>query len=151
MMLDPHFKGLGLVIQCVGKEKADLIAGEYDRYVLFPLLIHAYKFLNPFATNETVATSTTIDSEVNNFKVKTLYDLMETNEKMASLMVKEQLNHYRISKVSDEECKSLFAWWKAHESQFSYVAFVAQQILGIVGSQFEVERVFNIVDICTNM
>jgi hypothetical protein len=28
---------------------------------------------------------------------------------------------------------------------------VAQQILGIVGSQFEVERVFNIVDICTNM
>jgi hypothetical protein len=40
---------------------------------------------------------------------------------------------------------------KPHESQFSYVVFVAQQILGIVGSQIEVERSFNIVDICTNM
>jgi hypothetical protein len=28
---------------------------------------------------------------------------------------------------------------------------VAQQILGIVGSQIEVERVFDIVNICTNM
>jgi hypothetical protein len=54
-------------------------------------------------------------------------------------------------KVSDEECKSPLAWWKTHESQFSYVVFVAQQILGIVGSQIKVEWVFNIVDICTNM
>ncbi len=43
MMLDPRFKGLGLVIQYVGKEKIHLIIGEYDRYDLFPLLVHAYK------------------------------------------------------------------------------------------------------------
>lgn len=61
---------------------------------------------------------------MNNFRVRSLYDLMGTNEKMVSSMVKQQLNHYRIRKVSDEECKSLLAWWKAHESQFSYVAFV---------------------------
>jgi hypothetical protein len=36
MMLDPHFKGLRLVVQYVGKEKAALIVGECDRYVLFP-------------------------------------------------------------------------------------------------------------------
>jgi hypothetical protein len=37
MMLDPRFKGLGLVIQYVGKEKALHIVGEYDCQVLFPL------------------------------------------------------------------------------------------------------------------
>jgi len=35
------------------------------------------------------------------------------------------------------------AWWKVHESQFSYVVFVAFLVEG--------ERVFNIADICTNM
>jgi hypothetical protein len=34
---------------------------------------------------------------------------------------------------------------------YSYVGFVAQQILGIVGFQIEVERVFNIATICTNL
>jgi hypothetical protein len=40
---------------------------------------------------------------------------------------------------------------KVHESQFSYVVFMAQQIIGIVGSQIEAERAFNIASICTNM
>jgi hypothetical protein len=57
-MLDPHFKGLGLVIQYVGKEKVHLIIDEYDRYDLFPLLVHAYKVLNSFITSEVVVTST---------------------------------------------------------------------------------------------
>jgi hypothetical protein len=40
--------------------------------------------------------------------------------------------------------------WKAHEQHFSYVAFIVQQALGIVGSQI-VEKIFNIVNICTNL
>ncbi len=40
---------------------------------------------------------------------------------------------------------------KVHESQFSYVTFVARQILGIVGSQIEAKKAFNIAGICTNM
>jgi hypothetical protein len=34
---------------------------------------------------------------------------------------------------------------------YSYVGFVAQQILGIVGSQIEVEFFFNIATICMNL
>jgi hypothetical protein len=88
-------------------------------------LVHAYKFFNLSATSEIVVAFTTIDFEVSNSTVGSLYDLMETDEEMVLSMVKEQLNHYRIKKVSDEECKNLLAWWKVHESQFSYVAFVA--------------------------
>jgi len=56
---------------------------------------------------------------------------------MALSVVKKQLNH--------------LAWWKTHEVQFSHVGFVAQQILGIVGSQIEAKRVFSIAGICTNL
>ncbi len=45
----------------------------------------------------------------------------------------------KIRKVSDEECKSPLALLEAHESQISYVVFVAQQILGIIGSQLKLK------------
>jgi hypothetical protein len=74
MMLDLHYKGLGLVIQYVGKEKAFQIADEYGKLVFFPLLEYAYKVLNPIEINEKPPTSTSQMIEFTN-----LYDLMETN------------------------------------------------------------------------
>jgi hypothetical protein len=101
-------------------------------YVLFPLLVHGYKFLNRFVASEIIVASTSTNSKMNNFGIGSLYDLMETNEEMALSVVKKQLSNYKIRK---EECKSPLAWWKAHESQFSYVVFVAQKFLGIFGPQ----------------
>jgi hypothetical protein len=37
------------------------------------------------------------------------------------------------------------------KGHFSYVGFVARQILGIVGLNIEVERVFSIAGICMNL
>jgi hypothetical protein len=62
---------------------------------------------------------------------------METNEEMASLMVEEQFNHFKVKKIIEEEAKNPLGWWRVHEAQFSYLGFVAQQIMGIVGSQIE--------------
>ncbi len=70
---------------------------------------------------------------------------------MALSIVKEQLTHFRVKKVIDDECKDPLAWWRAKDRHFSYVEFVAHQILGIVRSQIEREKVFNIVGICTNL
>jgi hypothetical protein len=36
---------------------------------------------------------------------KSLYDLMESDEDMALLVVKEQLTHFRIKKLIEKECK----------------------------------------------
>jgi len=47
MILNLRFKGLGLVIQYVGKERIVHIASEYDHQVSFRFLICAYEFLNP--------------------------------------------------------------------------------------------------------
>jgi hypothetical protein len=76
---------------------------------------------------------------------------MEIDEDMALSVVKEQLTHFKIKKVIEDECKDSLAWWRAHEVHYSYVGFVAPQILDIVGSQVETERVFNIASICTNL
>jgi hypothetical protein len=70
---------------------------------------------------------------------------------MAISMVKEQLNYFKIKKVNKEECKNLVAWWKTHEVHFSYVGFVAWQILEIVGFHIEAKRIFNIIDICSSL
>jgi hypothetical protein len=43
---------LGLVIQYVGKDKAIQVVDEYDRQVLFLLLVCAYKFLNSIKISE---------------------------------------------------------------------------------------------------
>jgi hypothetical protein len=78
MMLDPRYKGLGLVIQNVGKEKAFQIASEYDRAILFPLLVCAYKFLNPTNVSERIPNFALESSQSTSF-----YDLMEIDEDMA--------------------------------------------------------------------
>ncbi len=43
--------------------------------------------------SETNVASTTLDFEMSSFGTRSLYDLMETNEKMVLSMVKEQLSH----------------------------------------------------------
>ncbi len=80
-----------------------------------------------------------------------VYDFMKTNEEMASSMVKEQLTHFMLKKVINEEAKNPSEWWKMHEVQFSYVGFVSWQKNLIVGSQIEVEKVFSVASICTNL
>jgi hypothetical protein len=67
---------------------------------------------------------------------------------MALSIVKEQLTHF---KVTNDECKDPLTWWKAQKGHFSYVGFVAHQLLGIAISDIEVERVFSIAGICMNL
>jgi hypothetical protein len=73
MMLDPRFKGLGLVIQYVGKDKALQVASDYDTQVLFLFLVCAYKVLNPTNASERNASGSQCSS---------LYDVMDMDEDM---------------------------------------------------------------------
>ncbi len=50
-----------------------------------------------------------------------------------------------------KEIKCPPQWWQKHESMFPTVGFLAQQILGIVGSQIETKRIFSLVGIFTNL
>jgi hypothetical protein len=102
---------------------------------LLPFLNFAYNFLNPSDVGVGAYSFTSCIVKPISF-----YDLIKTNEKMTSSMVKEQLNHFKFKKVIEEEAKNPLEWWRMHEFLFLYVRFVIQQILGIVGTQIEVEK-----------
>jgi len=50
-----------------------------------------------------------------------------------------------------EEVENPFLWWSKHEGQFSTIVKLAKTILGIPGSQIEIERVLSIVGILTSL
>jgi len=87
---------------------------------LLPLLVFAYNFLNPSDVGVGAFGFTSYIA-----KPTSIYDLMKTNEEMASSMMKEQLNHFMLKKVTKEEVKIPLEWWRVHEIQFSYVGFVS--------------------------
>jgi hypothetical protein len=44
-------------------------------------------------------------------------------------------------------CTNPLAWWRTHNGQFSNVAILAKQMLGIPGFQGEIERVFSLASV----
>jgi hypothetical protein len=89
LMLDPCFKEWGLVIQYVGKERVFQVANDYDIQVLSPLLVCAYKVLNPTNASEQNASGSIS-------QCSSLYVVMDIDEDMALSIVKEQLTHFKI-------------------------------------------------------
>ncbi len=77
------------------------IVSEYDHQVLLPLLIYTYNFFNPKYAGVGASSFTSC-----NVDPKSLYDLMEINEEMASSLVKKLLNHFKFKKVIKEEAKN---------------------------------------------
>jgi hypothetical protein len=67
--------------------------------------------LNP--SDASVGTLSCFTSQ--NIESTSLYDLIETNKEMASLVVKEQLNYFQVKKLKEDECKNPLAWWRVHE------------------------------------
>jgi len=53
--------------------------------------------------------------------------------------VKRELLVFRIYQLDVKDIKCLLQWWQKHEAMFPIVGFLAQQILGIIGSQIERE------------
>jgi hypothetical protein len=73
-----------------------------------------------------------------------------TSEPTKEVVNKELLMFKRFQvDVKDIECP--LEWWAKQDSLFPTVAFLAYQILGIVGSQIEIERIFSLAGIFTNL
>jgi len=49
---------------------------------------------------------------------------------------------FKRYQVDPKDIKCPFQWWGKHEAMFPTIGFLACQILGIVGSQIEIERKF---------
>jgi hypothetical protein len=64
---------------------------------------------------------------------------------------RKKLLIFKYYQIDPKEIKSPFQWWGKDEAMFPIVCFLAYQILGIVGSQIEIERFFSLTCIFTNL
>ncbi len=64
-------------------------------------------------------------------------------EESSHALVVGELSLFKRLSVSPTICVDPLAWWRIHETQFPNVSFLAKYILGILGSQIEIERVFS--------
>jgi hypothetical protein len=58
---------------------------------------------------------------------------------------------FRCYQVDPKDIKCPLQWWGKHETMFPTIGFLACQILGIIGSQIEIERLFSLAGILTNL
>jgi hypothetical protein len=72
-----------------------------------------------------------------------------TSEPTRELVNRELLifKHYQVD-VKDIKCA--LEWWEKHESLSPTIGFCVKQILGIIGFQIEIERIFSLVGILTS-
>jgi hypothetical protein len=76
--------------------------------------------------------------------------ITRTSEPMAKLDNIELLIFKRFQ-MDLKKIKCLLQWRQKHESMLPIVGFLAQQILGIVGSQIETKRITYLISIFTNL
>ncbi len=66
-------------------------------------------------------------------------------------LVKYELSLYHCIKADDNNVKSPLQWWKDHAKQFSNVAILAHQFLGIPSFHIEIECIFNFARILSSL
>ncbi len=127
LMLDSHFKSLDVVETFVGWEKMIQMVVEYDSKTLLPLLVATFQFLNLNSNGLTKVAP--IDGDENS-----IFGAVTSNEVTLHGLLRNKLNLFCHLHVKLEDSMLPLTWWKIHETQFPNVSFVAQQILGILGS-----------------
>jgi hypothetical protein len=96
--------------------------------------------LSSFASNDkSIGLVNQITDE--NYDLDIFQQLASTSEPTKELVTKELLifRHYQMD---PKNIKCLFQWWGKYEAMFPTIGFLACQILDIVGSQIETERIF---------
>jgi hypothetical protein len=53
--------------------------------------------------------------------------------------------------VNVKDIKCLFKWWEEYEIMFPTIGFLVHKILGIVGLEIEMEMIFSLARILTNL
>ncbi len=72
-------------------------------------------------------------------------------EELSHALVVGELSLFRRLSISPTTCVDPLAWWWIHEIPLPNVSFLGKQILGILGSQIENKRVFNLVGVLTTL
>ncbi len=141
-MLDPRFTNMKVIQDYVGNMVVVNVVSKCDSKVVYPLLLQVYLHLNPM---KAITDPITIEDDDYLFGHIVFIDdaIMST--------LKNELQTLQQLCVRSTKIKNPLVWWATYVMQFPHVSFLAHQVLGIVGSQIEIKRIFNIASVITNL
>jgi hypothetical protein len=119
------------------------MVAKYDRKTLLPLLVATFWFLNLNFNGLIEVTQVDVDED-------SIFGVMTSNDITLHGLLRNELNMFRHLHVKPKDYMLPLTWWKIHETWFPNVFFVVQQFLGVLGSQIEIDRIFNIIGVLTN-
>jgi len=130
LMLDLKYKNLKyFLLKFVGKELGVGVVEEYDKIkTFFRMLLKTHQILHPLVTFEYMVER----ARDENLNLDIFEMTSKTNERSKKFVRWKVDLFKRYFDIKDITCP--LDGWAKHESMFLVVAFLANQILGIVGS-----------------
>jgi len=87
-----------------------------------------------------------VDQRVEEDRNFDIFEMIANISEPTTKLVNRELLIFRHYQVDGKNVKCLQGW-EIHENMFPTICFCAKQILGIVGSQIEIERIFSLTKI----
>jgi hypothetical protein len=83
-----------------------------------------------------------IDQRVEKDNNLNIFEMTTSTSEHATKLINRKLLIFKHYQVDVKNIMCLLQWWEKNESMFPTIGFYARQILRIVGSQIEIERIF---------
>jgi hypothetical protein len=143
-MLDPRFKSLHLISSFVGQEEGAIIVDKYDRRTLYHMFLKCYHNFHPMiesieCVNQIVDENCSMD----------LFQQIASTSKPAKEHVTKELLIFKRYQMDPKNIRYHLQWWRKYEAMFPIIGFLAHQILNIIRSQFEIEKINSLTCIFT--
>ncbi len=140
LMLDPRFKSFHFVFSLkFGREQKKIISEEYDAKSLFAMFFKCHHHLHPLANSN----RTIVDERVEEDYNLDIFKMTTSTLKLVIKLINRDILMFKHFQVDVKEINCPFRWWEKHGNMnFPIIGFLVQQILGIIASQIEVERIF---------
>jgi hypothetical protein len=152
LVLDPRFKSLKVVENYVGRGACIWLVTEYDVNVIIPLLMTVFEVLNLIVQTCAIeVVRFVVGFGDSNEKDNNIFGVGASMEESSLALVVGELSLFRRLCVCLVTCVDPLTWWQIHETQFPNVSFLTKQILGILGSLIESERVFSLVGVLATL
>ncbi len=131
-------------MHALAKELTKLL-DKYDFFFLcFLHVIINYIFL-------TKSKKSIVDRKVKEDSNLDIFEMTTNTSEPTMKLINKELLIFKRYQVNVENIKSPPQWWEKWKNMFPTIGFCARQILEIVGFQIEMERIFSLAGILTNL
>jgi len=128
----------------IGCELRAAIATQFDRkFIYYILLLKFNHHLDPlFKIESSFVNKSNEDNSLD------IFEMVTYTHKLIKEHVNKKLMIFHKFQMDGKDIKCLLEWWKKHESM---LVFFSRQLLGIINSQIEIERIFFLIHIFINL